>query len=118
MLFSPSLSGNTQDPAYSTKLPTALYFLSTQTKLSAKGASVNILHVDMLHLAFSLAMVIGWTWQDGKQSLKPKKERELLPDGSLDEQHCIRLCLCGHLFQVIGNDFLFTLYIISGGCNI
>lgn len=81
-----------------------MLFLSTHQKLASKGALVNILHVDMLNLAVSLAMSIGWTWSDGRQSMKQSRnQREMLPDGSLDELHCIRLCLCGILFQVLSS---------------
>ncbi|EPB72222.1 ATP-dependent Clp protease adaptor protein ClpS [Ancylostoma ceylanicum] len=68
---------------------------------SKKEVNVNLLHVDMLSLAISLMMSIGWTWHDGVQSLKPTRQlREMLPDGSIDELHVLRLCLTGLYFQV------------------
>ncbi|PIO74246.1 hypothetical protein TELCIR_03751 [Teladorsagia circumcincta] len=46
-------------------------------------------------------MSIGWTWHDGVQSLKTTRQlREMLPDGSQDELHVLRLCLNGLFFQV------------------
>lgn len=71
---------------------------------SKKEVNVNLLHVDMLSLALSLMMSIGWTWNDGVQSLKPTRQlREMLPDGSLDELHVLRLCLTGLYFQVFAS---------------
>ncbi|VDM51589.1 unnamed protein product [Angiostrongylus costaricensis] len=71
---------------------------------SKKEVNVNLLHVDMLSLALSLMMSIGWTWNDGFQSLKPTRQlREMLPDGSLDELHVLRLCLTGLYFQVFAS---------------
>ncbi|KHJ84734.1 hypothetical protein OESDEN_15549 [Oesophagostomum dentatum] len=68
---------------------------------SKKEVNINLLHVDMLSLAISLMMSIGWTWHDGTQSFKPTRQlREMLPDGSQDEQHVLRLCLTGLYFQV------------------
>ncbi|KAK6042279.1 hypothetical protein COOONC_20216 [Cooperia oncophora] len=68
---------------------------------SKKDVNVNLLHVDMLSLAISLMMSIGWTWHDGVQSLKTTRQlREMLPDGSQDELHVLRLCLNGLFFQV------------------
>lgn len=47
-------------------------------------------------------MCIGYTWNDGVQSMRhPKKEKDLLPNGSIDELYCIRLCLLAHYFQVL-----------------
>ncbi|KJH53349.1 hypothetical protein DICVIV_00472 [Dictyocaulus viviparus] len=71
---------------------------------SKKEVNVNLLHVDMLSLALSLMMSIGWTWNDGVQSLKPTRQlREMLPDGSIDELHVLRLCLTGLYFQVFAS---------------
>ncbi|KAJ1361782.1 hypothetical protein KIN20_021119 [Parelaphostrongylus tenuis] len=71
---------------------------------SKKEVNVNLLHVDMLSLALSLMMSIGWTWNDGVQSLKPTRQlREMVPDGSLDELHVMRLCLTGLYFQVFAS---------------
>ncbi|ETN84892.1 ATP-dependent Clp protease adaptor protein ClpS [Necator americanus] len=68
---------------------------------SKKEVNINLLHVDMLSLAISLMMSIGWTWHDGVQSLKPIRQlREMLPDGSQDELHVLRLCLTGLYLQV------------------
>ncbi|VDM66164.1 unnamed protein product [Strongylus vulgaris] len=68
---------------------------------SKKEVNINLLHVDMLSLAISLMMSIGWTWHDGAQSFKPTRQlREMLPDGSQDELHVLRLCLTGLYFQV------------------
>ncbi|KAK5981388.1 E3 ubiquitin-protein ligase [Trichostrongylus colubriformis] len=68
---------------------------------SKKDVNVNLLHVDMLSLAISLMMSVGWTWHDGVQSLKTTRQlREMLPDGSQDELHVLRLCLNGLFFQV------------------
>ncbi|VDK43305.1 unnamed protein product, partial [Cylicostephanus goldi] len=68
---------------------------------SKKEVNINLLHVDMLSLAISLMMTVGWTWHDGVQSFKPTRQlREMLPDGSQDELHVLRLCLTGLYFQV------------------
>lgn len=89
------LSSSADSPA---KLLTSTF---AQLFSSKKDVNVNLLHVDMLSLAISLMMSIGWTWHDGMQSLKTTRQlREMLPDGSQDELHVLRLCLSGLYFQV------------------
>ena len=52
-------------------------------------------------------MCIGWTWNDGHENLggvggggAKSTQRDLIPDGSLDELFVLRLAVLGHLFQV------------------
>ncbi|CAB3407459.1 unnamed protein product [Caenorhabditis bovis] len=69
-----------------------------------KNANLNILHVDMLSLAVSLMMSIGWTWNNGVQTMHSTgspKARQLTPDGSIDEAYVLRLVLIAHYFQII-----------------
>ncbi|CAI4229946.1 unnamed protein product [Auanema sp. JU1783] len=81
--------------------PLLEFLFNTHTKASSPSASVNLLHIDILSLAISLSMCIGWTWNNGVQfSSASRKDCEMIPDGSADEQYCIRLCLLGHYFQV------------------
>ncbi|EGT32553.1 hypothetical protein CAEBREN_21443 [Caenorhabditis brenneri] len=69
-----------------------------------KNVNLNILQVDILSLAISLMMTIGWTWNNGSQSMNStthQKARLLTPDGSVDEAYVLRLSLLAHYFQII-----------------
>ncbi|KAF1770368.1 hypothetical protein GCK72_002186 [Caenorhabditis remanei] len=80
-----------------------------------KNVNLNILQVDILSLAISLMMTIGWTWHNGTQSMNSsthQKSRLLTPDGSVDEAYVLRLALLAYYFQIIathqesdGDDF-------------
>ncbi|ULU11742.1 hypothetical protein L3Y34_015265 [Caenorhabditis briggsae] len=73
-----------------------------------KNVNLNILQVDILSLAISLMMTIGWTWNNGVQSMSNtstkatthQKSRLLTPDGSVDEAYVLRLALLAHYFQI------------------
>uniref|UniRef100_A0A1I7TK99 E3 ubiquitin-protein ligase n=1 Tax=Caenorhabditis tropicalis TaxID=1561998 RepID=A0A1I7TK99_9PELO len=69
-----------------------------------KNVNLNILQVDILSLAISLMMTIGWTWNNGIQSMSSSthpKTRLLTPDGSVDEGYVLRLSLLAHYFQIV-----------------
>ncbi|VDL78322.1 unnamed protein product [Nippostrongylus brasiliensis] len=90
MATSPLHNFTTSSPLSSSADSPAKLLSSTFAQLfsSKKDVNVNLLHVDMLTLAISLMMSIGWTWHDGVQSLKTTRQlREMLPDGSQDELH-------------------------------
>lgn len=68
-----------------------------------KNVNLNILEVDILSLAISLMMTIGWTWNNGVQSMNTtthQKSRLLTPDGSVDEGNVLRLAVLAHYFQI------------------
>ncbi|CAI2303389.1 unnamed protein product [Caenorhabditis sp. 36 PRJEB53466] len=106
------LLGSSSTPSSSTTTPTVT---STGTNFAflvqlfnpagpRKNVNLNILQVDILSLAVSLMMTIGWTWNNGIQSMSStnhQKSRMLTPDGSVDEAYVLRLSLLAHYFQII-----------------
>lgn len=65
---------------------------------------MNILNVDMISMAIQLAMLTGWSWVKNRQFLhnlgRVDEGAPKVPDGSVDEHHCVQLALLAHLFQV------------------
>ncbi|KAI6219878.1 E3 ubiquitin-protein ligase [Aphelenchoides besseyi] len=85
----PSSSASTQPPA---SMPKASAFVE-----------MNILNVDMISMAIQLAMLSGWSWVKGRQFLhnlgRVDEGAPKIPNGSVEEHHCVQLALLAHLFQ-------------------
>uniref|UniRef100_A0A8R1EFU2 E3 ubiquitin-protein ligase n=1 Tax=Caenorhabditis japonica TaxID=281687 RepID=A0A8R1EFU2_CAEJA len=108
-LLGASTSASTSSSAQTPSLPSSGTNFAFLVQLfnpagPRKNVNLNILQVDILSLAVSLMMTIGWTWNNGVQSMSStthQKARTLTPDGSVDEAYVLRLSLLAHYFQII-----------------
>ncbi|CAD5207002.1 unnamed protein product [Bursaphelenchus okinawaensis] len=81
-------------------------YQSSTESIQNPFVDINIINVDMISMAIELAMLSGWSVvKGGKQFLhnigKVEEGPPRVPDGSVDEYHCVQLCLLGHIYQAI-----------------
>ncbi|KAI6207263.1 E3 ubiquitin-protein ligase [Aphelenchoides fujianensis] len=90
-------------PGRPAALRLAVALLPVAAPSSTAFVEMNLLNVDMISMAIQLAMLSGWSWVRGRQFFhnlgRVEEGMPKIPDGSVEEHHCVQLALIGHLFQ-------------------